>query len=199
MKKSRIMLLVVGLLLALSSAAYAVPAVDVAEYPTGYFVDVDANKYNAPYYRWVGDDWGWTHNAVATPFTTATLSISAFDVDNEGVDSFWEKDLIEAYDTDSTSWLLLGELAGASDIWSYTTFVLPNSLFNEIVSGLQVRMIIDSTNSGWAVTLAKSVLSLDEGQIPDPEPGAVPEPSTFLLLGAGLAGLGYLRRRNTKG
>lgn len=27
----------------------------------------------------------------------------------------------------------------------------------------------------------------------------VPEPSTFLLLGAGLAGLGYLRRRSTKG
>ena len=38
--------------------ASAHAAVDTVQYSTGYFVDVDANKTQSPYYRWNGDDWG---------------------------------------------------------------------------------------------------------------------------------------------
>ena len=48
----------------------------------------------------------------------------------------------------------------------------------------------------WAVALAKSVLSVDGGEIGSPEPGVgVPEPATMLLLGFGLAGLAGFKKR----
>ena len=55
-------------------------------------------------------------------------------------------------------------------------------------------MTIDNAREGWYVTLAKSALSVDGGQIPNPNP-SVPEPATIMLFGAGLAGIGLLRNR----
>ncbi len=191
--KSRIVLLALCLTLLMSGLAFAAPITDIAQSPTGYFVPDSASTYDSPYYRWYGEDWGWQHNAY-TGFTTATLSISAFDVDNENPSyAYGEHDLIEVFD--SGSWISLGELNGASDIYSYTTFNLGNSLFDDIATGLQVRLIIDSANVGWAVTLAKSVLSLDDGTIPDPNPNPTPEPSTLALAALGLAGAFCLRRK----
>jgi hypothetical protein len=192
MKKSGILFIVFGIMLAFGSLAYAVPVVDVQQYPTGYFVDSDANKYAWPYYRWSGDDWGWTHNAISANFSTATLNISAFDVDEES----GEVDEIYAYDNGVMT--LIGTLVGVDNTWSYTTFTLGSNFFDDIASGLQVWMVIDADDEGWAVTLSKSALSVDSGQIPNPNPGAVPEPATFLLFGAGLAGVGLLKKKFTR-
>lgn len=174
-------------------------AIDIQDYSkqtaTTYFVDIDANKYNSPYYRWFDEDWGWVHGGIASAATavSATLNISAFDIDWDS----GEVDNIYAYDNGVMT--LLGSMTGFTDQWSYATFTLGSNFYDDIVSGLQVYMDIDSANNSrvWAVTLAKSVVSVDGGQIPDPTPGAVPEPCTMLLLGAGLGGV-LLRRRMSR-
>lgn len=166
--------------------------VDVAEFPTGYFAPNEEATFSSPYYRGYSEDWGWSHGAVTTSFTTASLSISAFDVDF----AFGEVD--EIYALNDGAWELLGTLNGADSTYAYTTFELGSDLFEEIAAGLQLRIDIDTTQSGWYVTLGKSVLSLDGGTLPPPDPGAVPVPAALPLIGsalAGLFGLGTLRRR----
>ena len=198
MKKKLLSLIFGAMVFAFGSLGYA-GVLDVIQTPTDYFVPSDAQKTTYPYYRWDADDWGWTHNPIAGPFTTATLNISAYDVDWYS-DSGGEHDLIYAWDKNGVK-TYLGELDGASDEWSYTIFPLNLSLFDTaITAGLQVWMDIDSNHTDdWAVTLAKSVLSVDGETLPGPGPGAVPEPATMLLLGSGLIGLaGYARRRFKK-
>ena len=61
--------------LCLCSAAWAAPITNVVQYPTGFFVPDEDSTYNAPYYRWFDQDWGWTHNAIGQSFTAAELYI----------------------------------------------------------------------------------------------------------------------------
>ena len=82
---------------------------DTIEYNTGYFVPDVASTYNSPYYRGAADDWSWAHNAITTSFTTATLSISAFDVDY----SSGEFDSVYAFD--GSAYVFLGYLNGVND------------------------------------------------------------------------------------
>ena len=155
-----------------------------------YFVDIDAHKYDYPYYRGYGEDWGWQHNAIAGSFTTASLNISAFDVDAPyEVDNIWAMN--------SGTWTLLGSLAGNSDVWAFTNFSLSNDFFDDIATGLQVKLEISVPpgSSGWIVTLAKSSLSIDGSGLPPPIPTPVPEPETYALMLAGLGLVGAAVRR----
>ena len=150
-----------------------------------YFAPNSIATTDAPYYRYVGEGWDWAHNAVTSPFTTATLSVSAYDVDNpSAVNGFTDEiDEIYGFETSSSTWNLIGVLNGANDIYSFTTFNLGASWTDEISTGLMVRMLIDTTNQGWAVTLAKSVLATDGAPIGNPNPGAVPVPAAAWLFG----------------
>ena len=196
MKKRIAILLVFSLLLAFAAIAQADISTDVIQTPTNYFTPTDADKYNSPYYRYGNADWGWTHNAIAGTINSATLNISAYDVDYESWDpTRWsgERDAVYAYDNGVKTFI--GYLAGAGDQWSYTTFTLGSNFFDDINAGLQVWLDIDSTNQGWAVALSKSALSIDGGQIPGPGPGQVPIPGAVLLFAPGLAGLAVIRKK----
>lgn len=195
-------------LIAVFSTANAAPVTDVKEFAnntaTEYFLDVDANKYSSPYYRDQNQDWGWKHNSISGTFSSASLLISAFDVDYVS-SSFppGERDRISVWD--GGAWFSLGDLAGGDDIWAFTTFDLTPYLgtwaTTQINAGLQVAMDIDTGNDGWIVTLAKSTLSVDGGsQTCVPQPGVpctsnVPEPAVLALLGLGALGLVATRRR----
>ncbi|MEN6373497.1 MAG: hypothetical protein ABFD75_01785 [Smithella sp.] len=196
MKKRIVTLLIMSLLLAFTAIAQATVYTDVIQTPIGYFVPTDAQKYNAPYYRWYDEDWGWTHNTlsgVVTSITTATLNISSFDVDY----SSGERDNVYIWNNTDSKWDMLGTLTGKNDDWSYDAFNLGFQYFDEILAGLQVWVDIDSTHNydNWALTLTKSVISIDGSAIPGPQPGAVPIPGAFLLLAPGLAGLAIIRKK----
>ena len=190
MKKALVVLAAMVMVFGLSMGAFAANYVETIEFPTEFFVPNETQTYNDPYYRWWDEDWGWQHTAVdPTGATTATLWISAWDVDAPS-----EVDIISIFD--GTNWVDLGSLLGNNNAWGYTTFnVFP--YLPAITSGLQVKINIDSTHTEdwWAVTLAKSVLTLDEGTPPGPGPGPVPEPATLILLGIGLAGMATLRKK----
>lgn len=192
----RIAAVVAGSVLALVTGVQALGVSDVIEWNSGYFVPSAGETYNSPYYRWYNEDWGWQHSVIGGTFTTASLSISAFDVDAGAATSAeWD----EIWVKDDGSWVSLGYLAGANNIYSYTTFNLGAGLFDDIANGLEVWIDIDkySTSRRWAVTLAKSVLSLDGGFIPDPNPNPqVPEPMSLAMIAVGLVAVaGYRRRR----
>ena len=172
-----------------SSATPALAATDIVQAPSNFFVPTDAQKYNAPYYRNGSQDWAWQHNAIGGTFTSALLTISAFDVDSGS----GEVDNI--YAEDNGVWTLLGALTGTNNNWEYAnSFVLGSNFFDDIAAGLNVRIDIDATNSGWVVTLGKSVLTTDGSDLPPPLPG-VPEPSTWAMLITGFGLVGAMARR----
>lgn len=166
-------------------------SIDVVEHPNNFFVPDASSTYSSPYYRGAAGDWGYTHGAITEEFTTATLAISAWDVD------YTSGEFDEIFVMDDGALVSLGYLQGENDTYSYTEFTLTSSLFDEVETGLEVYMDIDINGNGWLVTLAKSVLSVDGAPIPDADPGvdAVPLPASLPLLAAGFGALGILRRK----
>ena len=182
MKAIKIVFAVLAVMLAFSTASFAF--MDIEEFPTGYFTPTYTT--DSPYYRWYNEDWGWTHDALALPTTSATLSIGAWDVD------YASGEVDEIYAWDSGAKTLVGTLTGTDGAWSYATFTLGSNFFDDIATGLEIWIDIDSTNDEetWAVLLSKSVLITDGiGTLPGPEPSPTPEPITLFLLGLGLLGV----------
>ena len=97
--------LVLGALFNASSVLAATVDTIDATSPTSnvtpnYFAPGGAETFDFPYYREFGEDWEWVHNAVTTSYTTAALSISAFDVDTIG----GEVDIIQGFEASTGLW-----------------------------------------------------------------------------------------------
>ena len=99
----------------------------------------------------------------------------------------------------------IGELTGAlgSTAWQSHTFDLTSFLADEIAaaSGSSWSIaftFLENTNSPDTFYLDQSKLFGGYTEATIGRLAVVPEPSTFLLLGAGLAGLGFVVRRRKK-
>jgi hypothetical protein len=190
---------------ALSAVPVAAATVDTIDATSGqantYFVPTLGQELDAPYYRDASGDWGWTHNAVVG-FTTATLNISAFDVDYTS----GERDAIYI-GTDNTG-IFLGYLTGTDNAFSFASFDV-TAYGTQLAAGLQVFMDISCASTcvggpdqngttGWLVSLSKSVLTTDGASPGNPNPGETPLPAALPLFATGLGGLGLLGWRRKK-
>lgn len=185
-----------------NASAVGVDTIDstssIANASPNYFVPNSIATTNSPYYREANEDWQWTHKGISELYSSASLSISAYDVDNPSTNPSFGDEIDEIYgwETSTTSWNLIGVLNGANDIYSFTTFNLGTSWADEIATGLMVKILIDQNNQGWAVALAKSVLATDGGDIGNPNPGSpVPLPAAAWLFGSAILGFIGARRR----
>ena len=184
MKKLIIICALAVLIFAVNSKTEAgITFVDVVDATSGQpgtrFLPSGTDPFDDYYYRWQGDDWGWTHTFDPAEFPDvtinwATLEIYAFDAD------FGEVDLIEG------DGVALGQLAGSpEDSWLLTTLTLDSIALGELMDGtMDIWMDIDAEFPGpsgpyWAVTLASSTLTIDyDVVLPDPpiDPPIKPDP-----------------------
>ncbi len=126
-------------------------------------------------------DWEYIHNAiVGGTITSASLDITSYDVDFAA----GEVDTVSVWDYSAVAWVEIGDLAGTNNGFNTDSFDVLG-FADDIAMGLRVAINIDAAGGGWAVSLTQSDLNVT----------AVPEPSTWLLMGLGLAGLVALRKK----
>lgn len=154
------------------------------------------NDYSDPNTAWSGLDnidfafhlYAWDGDSItgASLFTSGQLSTAVADV--SGYETFTVNTGGVSLSTGTDYVFFVSTLNYSDGWWSYGNIRVVNN--NSYAGGTQV--ITDSTNLSGAWVVPNSDMSFIM-QL-SPSPSQVPEPSTLLLLGGGLAGLGIVRR-----
>lgn len=137
------------------------------------------------------------YNPLQMTFLSYTLGTSLGDISLLEADD-WSQGALGGgrIDLAEVSYLTVAEL----DALQADSFILANLTFRCLAPGTSLIQIDasdsfltlgDANGDGLNFTLGQAVAVTQEGGGPPP----IPEPSTFLLLGSGLAGLAWFRRR----
>ena len=199
---SKFLAAVVGLTAAGKASAMSVDIIDASNTPgpnSTFFAPAGMHNF-IPFYRYEGEDWTWSHIGTGMDIVSATLSITAWDVDNPAVvpaGNDPEIDQIGGFK--GGAWTDIGLLEGQSNEFSVTSFVLDSSWFSDIQSGLMLGILIDQDDTDnydggnffYGVSLIQSKLTLEFRT-----PAEIPLPAAAWLFGTALLGLaGIVRRR----
>jgi hypothetical protein len=96
-------------------------------------------------------------------------------------------------DVTTTSLKLIKDYTGAFTISGVTT---DQSIIDQLLSSGELALSLDIVGK-LKLTASEVLLDYTEVETPAEEPSDVPEPSSVLLAGAGLAAIGFLRRRRS--
>ncbi len=158
-------------------------------------------------YLQITDSYTYTHTLTddlnSTNYTLNNATLSLAHLDNSNSDA-------EVWFSYSGGDILIGQLSastGSGNTFVVDSWPLSQAALNEMEStdpwSLTVQLL-ENTSGKDKIKIDYSILAGNYSPVPDdppspgPSPNSVPEPATFLLVCAGLAGVGLMRERFKK-